>query len=94
MKHKAFAEEVFDKDPNGDYLIKVKGLGKVFPDGVAAIMNNTFAVKKGEVLGLLGPNGAGKSTTFNVTTMDLKRSSGDLKLMDFPLDNIDISNHG
>ena len=94
MKHKQFAEQVFDEDTSGDYLIKVKGLGKVFPDGVAAIMNNTFVVKKGEVLGLLGPNGAGKSTTFNVTTMDLKRSRGDLKLMDFPLDNIDISNHG
>tara|TARA_B110000285_G_C15067840_1_gene586187 strand:- start:982 stop:1209 length:228 start_codon:yes stop_codon:yes gene_type:complete len=75
-------------------LIKVKGLGKVFPDGVAAVMNNTFAVKKGEVLGLLGPNGAGKSTTFNITTMDLKRSRGDIKLMDFNLDDIDISNHG
>jgi len=75
-------------------LIKVKGLGKVFPDGVAAVMNNTFAVKKGEVLGLLGPNGAGKSTTFNITTMDLKRSKGDIKLMDFNLDDIDISNHG
>lgn len=75
-------------------MIKVKGLGKVFPDGVAAVMNNTFAVKKGEVLGLLGPNGAGKSTTFNITTMDLKRSRGDIKLMDFKLDDIDISNHG
>lgn len=75
-------------------MIKVKGLGKVFPDGVAAVMNNTFAVKKGEVLGLLGPNGAGKSTTFNITTMDLKRSRGDIKLMDFNLDDIDISNHG
>ena len=75
-------------------MIKVKGLGKVFPDGVAAIMGNTFAVKKGEVLGLLGPNGAGKSTTFNITTMDLQRSRGDVKLMDFPLDQIDISNHG
>lgn len=67
-------------------MIKVKGLGKVFPDGVAAVMNNTFTVKKGEVLGLLGPNGAGKSTTFNMTTMDLKRSRGDIKLMDFNLD--------
>ena len=52
-------------------MIKVKELGKVYSDGVAAVVNNTFAVKKGEVLGLLGPNGAGKSTTFNITTMDL-----------------------
>jgi len=44
--------------------------------------NNTFAVAKGEVLGLLGPNGAGKSTTFNMITMNLKRSNGGIKLMD------------
>jgi ABC-type uncharacterized transport system ATPase subunit len=69
LKHKALAAGVFDSDP--DYMIKVKELGKVYSDGVAAVVNNTFAVKKGEVLGLLGPNGAGKSTTFNITTMDL-----------------------
>jgi ABC-2 type transport system ATP-binding protein len=57
-------------------------------------MNNTFAVKKGEVLGLLGPNGAGKSTTMKMITGYLTPSSGDIKLMNFPLDDIDISNHG
>ena len=44
---------------------------KVYGDGVAAVNNNTFCVKKGEVFGLLGPNGAGKSTMFNIMTMDL-----------------------
>jgi branched-chain amino acid transport system ATP-binding protein len=44
-------------------------------------MNTSFVIQKGEVLGLLGPNGAGKSTTFNVITMDLKRTNGDVKLM-------------
>ena len=80
---------VYDSDPN--YMIKVKELKKVYPDGVAAVMNNTFAVRKGEVLGLLGPNGAGKSTTFNIVTMDLQRTNGDIKLMNFPIDDIDIS---
>jgi len=47
-------------------------------------------VKKGEVLGLLGPNGAGKSTTFNMVTMALKRSSGNIKLMNTQLDEFDI----
>jgi ABC-type multidrug transport system ATPase subunit len=44
-------------------------------------MNASFVIQKGEVLGLLGPNGAGKSTTFNIITMDLKRTNGDIKLM-------------
>lgn len=48
--------------------------------------NNTFQVKKGEVFGLLGPNGAGKSTTFNMLTMRIKRSSGEIKLMSENLD--------
>jgi len=48
--------------------------------GFLAVNNNTFHINKGEILGLLGPNGAGKSTTFNLLTMDIKRTNGDIKL--------------
>jgi branched-chain amino acid transport system ATP-binding protein len=48
-------------------------------------------VKKGEVFGLLGPNGAGKSSMFNIMTMDLKRTSGDVRIHSTPLDNINIT---
>lgn len=75
-------------------MIKVKNLRKVYRDGVAAVDGNTFSVVKGEVLGLLGPNGAGKSTTFNMITMDLKRSNGGIKLMDQHIDEINIKRHG
>ena len=71
---------------NDEYLIKVNGINKVYPGGVAAVLNNTFQVKKGEVLGLLGPNGAGKSTTFNMVTLALQRSSGNIKLMNEDID--------
>jgi ABC-type multidrug transport system ATPase subunit len=53
---------------------------------VAAVNNNTFSVKKGEVFGLLGPNGAGKSSMFNIMTMDLKRSDGEVSIMNTQLD--------
>ena len=48
--------------------VQANQLKKVY-NGYAAINDNTFCVRKGEVFGLLGPNGAGKSTTFNVLSM-------------------------
>ena len=77
-----------------DYPIKAKGLQKIYPNGVSAVKNNTFCVKKGEVFGLLGPNGAGKSTMFNIMTMDLKRTNGDVKLLSTDLEQLDVPENG
>ena len=66
--------------------IQAQILRKVYGDGVAAVNDNTFAVKKGEVFGLLGPNGAGKSSMFNIMTMDLRRTSGQVKILGKNLD--------
>ena len=74
--------------------IQAQTLRKVYGDGVAAVNDNTFQVKKGEVLGLLGPNGAGKSTMFNIMTMDLKRTSGKVKILGKDLDQINVQNDG
>ena len=63
-----------------DYYIQAKNLKKVY-SGFAAVKNNTFCVKKGEIFGLLGPNGAGKSTTFNVLSMRSQRSGGEVRLL-------------
>lgn len=71
-----------------------KNLKKVYKGGVAAVLENSFCVKKGEVLGLLGPNGAGKSSTFNIITMDLKRSEGEIKMMNEDIDKMNIVEHG
>jgi ABC-2 type transport system ATP-binding protein len=53
---------------NGDVVISVRGLTKVFKDfwnrpKARAVDNVDFDVRRGEVFGLLGPNGSGKSTT-------------------------------
>ena len=66
----------------------------MYSNGNPAVSENTFCVKKGEVFGLLGPNGAGKSTLFNLMTMDLRRTSGNIKLMNQEIDNIDITEMG
>jgi ABC-2 type transport system ATP-binding protein len=56
------------QNPNGEVVISVRGLTKVFKDfwgrpKARAVDNVDFEVKRGEVFGLLGPNGSGKSTT-------------------------------
>jgi ABC-type multidrug transport system ATPase subunit len=48
-------------------------------------------VPRGQVFGLLGPNGAGKSSMFNVMTMDLKRTDGEVKIMDVGVDDLDVT---
>src|SRR5713101_7102798 len=56
------------KNSNGEVVISVRGLTKVFKDfwgraKARAVDNVDFEVRRGEVFGLLGPNGSGKSTT-------------------------------
>jgi len=59
----------------GRLLIEVQGLTKYY-DERAAIVDVTFSVPRGQVLGFLGPNGAGKSTTMRILTGYLAASGG------------------
>ena len=93
LAHKKVAKEVYGKKDDS-CLVRVTDLKKVYNDGVAAVNDNSFCVKKGEVFGLLGPNGAGKSTMFNLMTLALQRSEGEIKLMDVGIDDIDTTVHG
>lgn len=51
----------------GDILLEVEGLAKRF-GGVQAVVDLSFHVREGEILGMIGPNGSGKTTTFNMIT--------------------------
>jgi branched-chain amino acid transport system ATP-binding protein len=46
-------------------LLEVNGITKTF-GGLTAILDVSFQVSEGEILGLIGPNGAGKTTAFNL----------------------------
>lgn len=56
-------------------LIEVQGLTKRY-DNRPAIVDLTFSVPRGQVLGLVGPPGAGKSTTMRILTGYLSATSG------------------
>jgi ABC-2 type transport system ATP-binding protein len=45
-----------------------------------AVLELTFQIEKGEVVGLLGPNGAGKTTTMRMLTGYLPPSSGTVRV--------------
>ena len=56
-------------------LLKVSGLTKSF-GGVMAVLDVSFEIKEGELLGIIGPNGSGKTTLVNLITGFVKPNSG------------------
>ena len=48
--------------PDSEFVVQMKGITKVYPNGIAANQSVDFNVKKGEIHALMGENGAGKST--------------------------------
>ncbi|HET6768264.1 MAG TPA: ABC transporter ATP-binding protein [Chitinophagaceae bacterium] len=66
-------------------IIKVKGLVKKYGD-FEAVKGISFDVNEGEIFGLLGPNGAGKSTTLEIIETLRKKTSGEVWVSGFNLD--------
>ena len=56
-------------------MIQTESLYKSY-EGKAAVVDLSFRVEPGEILGFLGPNGAGKSTTVKILTGMIRPSQG------------------
>ena len=61
-------------------ILRVDRISKRF-GGVSALVDLSFTIKKGEVLGIIGPNGAGKTTLFNCVTGILKPNAGNISFL-------------
>ena len=62
--------------PPPRFVIETRGLTKVYPGGIRAVVGLDLAVLEGEIFGLLGPNGAGKTTTVGMLTSRVIPTSG------------------
>jgi branched-chain amino acid transport system ATP-binding protein len=60
-----------------DSILRVAKLSKSF-GGVQAIMNVSFELAKGQILGIIGPNGSGKTTLVNLITGFVKPDKGEV----------------
>ncbi len=70
---------------NGEVVVSVRGLTKVFKDfwnrpKARAVDGVDFEVRKGEIFGLLGPNGSGKSTTIKLLLGLLNPTKGHIEV--------------
>ena len=60
-------------------MLEIRNVSKSF-GGVAANVDITFDVERGEILGLIGPNGAGKSSLFNSIAGAVTPDAGEILL--------------
>ena len=61
-------------------LVRVAGLVKAYPGGVAALREVSFEVAPGEFVGILGPSGAGKTTLFRCLTGLIRPDRGVIEI--------------
>ncbi|MFJ7996423.1 ABC transporter ATP-binding protein [Streptomyces sp. NPDC096310] len=57
-------------------MIRFEQVGKVYPDGTAAVDGLSFEVREGELVTLVGPSGCGKTTTMMMVNRLIEPTSG------------------
>ena len=71
--------------------LELIALQKKYKNGVEALKGINLTVQAGDFYALLGPNGAGKSTTIGIISSLVTKTSGQVKIFGYDLDN-DIVN--
>src|SRR3954451_23077754 len=71
---------------DADPAIRIESLSKVYQGGKLALDEVSFDVPRGQIFGLLGPNGAGKSTLINILAGLVMKTSGNVSIWGFDID--------
>ena len=66
--------------PSEDLMIRLKGVGKTYPDGTVAVQDLDLDVPRGSMVCLVGPSGCGKSTTLKMVNRLIEPSSGTIMM--------------
>ncbi len=66
---------------NADGFLQVDSVSKSF-GGVQAVLNVSFDLDKGDIMGVIGPNGSGKTTLINLVSGFVKKTSGAVMFKD------------
>lgn len=66
--------------------LEIINLKKTYREGLEALKGIHLSVKQGDFFGLLGPNGAGKSTAIGIVCSLVKKTSGQVIILNYDLD--------
>lgn len=69
-----------------DVILEVRGITKVYSNGVVANRDVSFSVERGTIHAIVGENGAGKSTLMNILFGIERAQNGEILLNGKPLD--------
>jgi len=70
--------------------LEIKKINKKYGDQ-DALIDVSFSLKKGDIVGFLGPNGAGKTTLMKIITSIIKQDSGDITINGYDTQKNEIS---
>ena len=69
----------------GDYMIEMKNVSKIYPNGITAVNDLSVKIEQGEFVYIVGPSGAGKSTFIKLMYREVKPTSGIVNIGKFDL---------
>ena len=68
------------------HALEIRGLEKVYANGLQALKGIDLEVARGDFFALLGPNGAGKSTTIGVICSLVNKTAGTVRVNGVDID--------